>query len=142
MSFTILLVDDDDVAVEAMQRSMINSKVLLPVVVAEDGQVALDILQNKHPDKTIRLPYIVLLDINMPRMDGFEFLDAIRADPILKPTIVFMLTTSGLDSDRARAYDKNIAGYLVKSSVGEQFKYLFALLQDYCAAVRPPPLVE
>lgn len=138
MSCTILLVDDDDVSVEAVLRSMKKSKVPLPIVVAEDGQVALDILRGMHPVKKITSPIITLLDINMPRMNGFEFLDVIREDQKLKPTIVFMLTTSGSDADRAKAYNKNIAGYMVKSAVGEQFKNLFSLLANYNNAIALP----
>lgn len=138
MTCTILLVDDDDVAVESVQRSMTKANVPFPIVVAEDGQVALDILKGKHATKTITEPVIVLLDINMPRMNGFEFLDNIRNDEKLKPTIVFMLTTSSNDSDKAKAYNKNIAGYMVKSAVGDQFKHLFSLLEQYCNSVALP----
>lgn len=128
--FTILLVDDDDVAAEAIQRSIKKANISLPIVVAEDGQIALDILHGKHPDKKINSPIITLLDINMPRMNGFEFLDAVRADPALHNLIVFMLTTSGSDSDRAKAYSKNIAGYMIKDSIGEQIHNLFAFIDD------------
>jgi CheY-like chemotaxis protein len=138
MSCNILLVEDDDVAAEAIQRSMRKAQIPLPLVVAEDGKVALDILRGKHPDKKIETPVIVLLDINMPRMNGFEFLDALRADPKLKPTVVFMLTTSSSDSDRAKAYNSNIAGYMVKDAVGEHFKQLFKLLESYCSTVLLP----
>jgi CheY-like chemotaxis protein len=138
MTCTILLVDDDDVAVEAVQRSMRKAQIPMHIVVAEDGQVAYEILKGKHPTKTINTPMIVLLDINMPRMNGFEFLDLIREDERLKPTIIFMLTTSGSDADRAKAYNKNIAGYMVKDSVGEHFKNLFTLLEVYRNSVALP----
>lgn len=138
MSCSILLVDDDDVAVEAVLRSMKKANIPLPIVVAEDGQVAIDILKGRHPTKTINKPVIVLLDINMPRMNGFEFLDLIRADVHLKPTIVFMLTTSNSDADREYAYNKNIAGYMVKNSVGHHFKHLFSLLETYHHSVTLP----
>jgi CheY-like chemotaxis protein len=138
MAFTILLVDDDDVAVEAVQRSMKKAHITIPVLVAEDGQVAFDILKGNHPTKKTNNPVIVLLDINMPRMSGFEFLDLIRADSKLKNTIVFMLTTSRSDEDQAKAYNKNIAGYIVKDSVGEQFKHLFSLLDGYDKSIALP----
>jgi CheY-like chemotaxis protein len=138
MSCNILVVEDDDVAAEAIQRGLRKANIPLPLVIAEDGQVALDILRGKHPTKKVELPVIVLLDINMPRMNGFEFLDALRADPKLKPTVVFILTTSSADTDRAKAYNSNVAGYMVKSAVGEQFKHLFNLLEDYCQTVLLP----
>lgn len=143
MTCTILVVDDDDVAVESVQRNMNKAKVPLPIMVAEDGKVALDILQGKHATKKIVAPVIVLLDINMPRMNGFEFLEALRADEALKPTIVFMLTTSSADADRAKAYNKNIAGYMVKNLVGTQCKNLLALLQEYSQSIAlPQPIAQ
>lgn len=134
----ILLVEDDDVAAEAVLRSMKKSEVDFPIVVAEDGQIALDILQGAHPTKVIKGPFVVLLDINMPRLNGFEFLERIRADDDLKKTVVFVLSTSGADVDRTRAYNENIAGYMVKDKVGPQFSKLFALLNDYAEAVVLP----
>ena len=138
MFCNILLVEDDDVAVESIQRSMLQADVSFPITVAEDGLVALEILRGLHPDKKIQEPLVVLLDLNMPRMNGFEFLQAIRSDEILKPTVVFILTTSGSEVDRARAYNENIAGYMVKDKVGPQFSKLFQLLNNYASVVYLP----
>jgi len=74
----------------------------------------------------------------MPRMNGFEFLQHLRADPNLHDEVVFVLTTSDADTDRTRAYHENIAGYMVKASVGPQFSKLAQLLQSYRSAVRLP----
>jgi len=62
-------------------------------------------------------PYIILLDLNMPRMSGIEFLEVIRHDDALRDTVVFVLTTSKADEDRTAAYKKHVAGYIVKSDV-------------------------
>lgn len=129
-SLNILLVDDDDVAVENVMRSMDKCGVRFPVVVAEDGQDALDILRNKHPTKKIEEPYLVLLDLKMPRMDGFEFLKEIRQDLALEETEVFILTTSDSNFDRAKAYHENVAGYLLKDST-TMFNWLFSSLPKY-----------
>ena len=134
----ILLVEDDDVAVESVLRGMKKCKVNFPITVAENGQVALDILQGNHPTKKLQTPFVVLLDINMPILNGFEFLEIIRADSKLKKTVVFVLSTSSSDVDKTRAYDGNIAGYMVKDKVGPQFSKLFALLNDYAEAVALP----
>jgi CheY-like chemotaxis protein len=134
----ILLVDDDDVAVESVMRGMSKFEVNFPIVVAEDGKVALDILQGAHPTRKIEEPYVVLLDLNMPNMNGFDFLEAVRSDPDLKKTIVFVLTTSSSDADRLRAYNENIAGYMVKNMVGPQFSTLFTLLNNYAEVVAMP----
>ena len=134
----ILLVEDDDVSTEAVIRSLRKFGFSDPVVTAEDGQVALDVLRAKHPERTIDKPYVILLDLNMPRMNGFEFLQEVRADPALKESVIFVLTTSSADSDKLRAYQENVAGYMVKTSVGPQFSKLAMLLQDYAAAVDLP----
>jgi CheY-like chemotaxis protein len=71
-------------------------------------------------------------------MNGFEFLQELRSDQKLRDTVVFVLTTSGADSDRTRAYQENIAGYMVKSAVGPQFSKLVKLLDDYHSTVQLP----
>lgn len=135
---TILLVDDDDVAQEAVIRSFKIYNIQFPIVTASDGQEALDILRGLHPDKQIDGPIIVLLDLNMPRMNGFEFLQTLRTDLILSSTVVFVLTTSSADSDRVRAYEEYISGYMVKSAAGPQFGKLAALLSHYQNSVSLP----
>lgn len=135
---SILLVDDDDVAAEAVIRSLRKANLELDIVVAENGQQALDIISN-NSEKTIGAPYIVLLDLNMPVMNGFEFLEHTRNDPNLKELIIFILTTSDDDRDRSKAYYQNVAGYMVKSCVGPQFSKLIKLLDAYACAVRMQP---
>lgn len=134
----LLLVDDDDVATESVMRSLARCEMNPEVVTAEHGLEALDILQGRHPDKHIHKPYLVLLDLNMPRMNGFEFLENLRADDKLRDAVVFVLTTSDADTDRTRAYHENIAGYMVKSCVGPQFRHLASLLDAYQQTVRLP----
>lgn len=134
----LLLVDDDDVAAEAVVRSLRKHTVDFPVTLARDGIEALEILRKTHPDLSIEKPYIILLDLNMPRMNGFEFLQEIRNDNQLRDSVVFVLTTSDFDADRTRAYQENIAGYMVKLAVGPQFSKLAALLNDYRNVVALP----
>lgn len=134
----ILLVDDDDVASESVERGLRKNGVDFPVFKAVDGREALDILRGLHPDQHISRPYLILLDLNMPRMNGFEFLQELRADRDLRDSVVFVLTTSNSDTDRTQAYHSNIAGYMVKSAVGPQFSKLVRLLQDYHATVVLP----
>jgi CheY-like chemotaxis protein len=138
LPLTVLLVDDDDVAVESVIRSLRKHNVLWPILVAEDGSIALEILRGQHDHIKIAQPYVILLDLNMPRMNGFEFLQAARTDPLLRETIVFILTTSSSDTDRARAYQECIAGYMVKSAVGPQFSKLARMLIEFRAAVSFP----
>jgi len=133
-NFSLLLVDDDDVAAEAVVRGLRKHSMECSIVIAEDGKTALQILRGTH-DRKISQPLLVLLDLNMPRMNGIEFLKELRGDTALKATVVFVLTTSGADADRARAYDQCIAGYMVKSGVGPQFKGLERLLTEYRSTV-------
>lgn len=138
MPINILLVEDDDVAAEAVSRNLKKLSIDYPIIHANDGLEALEILLNKHSEKIITKPFLVLLDLNMPRMNGFEFLNTIRSDDKLKESVVFVLTTSDDDKDRSRAYHECIAGYMVKSSVGPQFAKLAALLESYKMAVTLP----
>lgn len=134
-SLELLLVDDDDVACESVVRGLRKHDVTYPVHVAHDGIEALEMLR-AGPRQGITGPIIVLLDLNMPRMNGFEFLQELRSDPDLYKLVVFVLTTSRAEYDIDLAYAKNIAGYLVKTAVGPQFRKLARLLDDYGAAVR------
>ena len=138
MPINILLVEDDDVAAEAVVRSLRKHSVNAPITLAQDGLEALEILREEHPQQHIEKPYVVLLDLNMPRMNGFEFMQEVRADQELSESVIFVLTTSDNEQDRARAYAKNIAGYMVKSAVGPQFAKLASLLDSYRAAVKLP----
>lgn len=134
----ILLVEDDDVAAESVVRSLRKNGVQYAVTLAEDGRIALEILRGTHAQRRVDKPYIILLDLNMPRMNGFEFLQELRADEALRESVVFVLTTSSSDEDRTRAYQENIAGYMVKAAVGPQFSKLARLLDTYLAAVKLP----
>ena len=132
----ILLVDDDDVDREMVIRGFKQQRISNCITTAENGAEALEILRNNLPpyDK----PFIILLDLNMPGMNGFEFLDALREDPNLKDSIVFVLTTSRADADRAKTYEKNIAGYIVKSDVGPSFAKAVKLLECFWTTVTLP----
>lgn len=135
---SVLLIDDDDVACESVIRSFKKYNLPMKIVAAHDGMEALDILHNKHPDKSIERPFITLLDLNMPRMNGFEFLEVVRDDEELKSVVIFVLTTSDDHNDRIRAYQKQIAGYMVKSEVGPQFSKLANLLTEYNQTINLP----
>ncbi|AZV80375.1 response regulator [Parasedimentitalea marina] len=133
----ILLVDDDDVDAEMVIRGFKKSRIGNDITVAEDGFQALSILRENGND-AFRKPFIVLLDLNMPRMNGFDFLEELRNDENLRDSIVFVLTTSKADVDRTRSYEKNIAGYIVKSEVGPSFTKAIDLLKCYWTTVTLP----
>ena len=135
MTVSILLVDDDDVARETMIRSLKKNRIDISVVEAEDGYAALQILLGNDPHRSITKPLIVFLDLNMPRMDGFEFLNLVRGNPDIADTVVYVLTTSDSETYLREAYDKNVAGYLVKSTIGPDFGRLAHLMDTEAIAV-------
>ena len=134
----VLVVDDDDVAIEAVLRSFRKHEVPCRTLTASDGAEALAILRDQHPSKRLECPVLVLLDLNMPGMDGFQFLQAVRADAQLRRTVIFVLSTSTRDQDRDRAYDEQVAGYMVKSAVGPQFSRLAEFVGKYACTQQLP----
>ena len=131
----ILLVEDNEVDVEAIKRAFRKHRIANPIITAKDGLEALEILKNQEDAKP---PVLVLLDLNMPRMSGIEFLQELRDDPDLRKTIVFVLTTSKSEEDKVASYDLNVAGYMVKSEVGKDFINLVEMLDHYWKVVEFP----
>lgn len=135
---TLLIVEDDELDLMGIQRALKELKINNPMARAKDGLEALDMLKGQNGHEKLSKPYIILLDLNMPRMDGVEFLEAIRKDENLKRSVVFVLTTSDADTDIMRAYNYNIAGYIVKSDAKESFKEAISLLDAYWTIVLLP----
>ncbi|MDG1046861.1 MAG: response regulator [Flavobacteriaceae bacterium] len=122
---TILLIEDDAIEILKFNRSLIKLREVHELIEAHNGENALDILaENSQID-------LILLDLNMPKMNGFEFLKQLRTDPNLKyiPTVV--LTTSINRSDLKQAYSIGIAGYLVKPLKYEDYVLKIASLLNY-----------
>ncbi|MFK7941279.1 MAG: response regulator [Roseovarius sp.] len=134
----ILIVDDDQVSVMAIKRALKKLKILNPVVVAKDGQEALNILRGAFGQNRLLPPFLVTLDLNMPRMDGFEFLEQVRKDPSLQRAVIFVLSTSDTPSDIANAYANNIAGYIVKDDLGDSFVKALDMIDSYTKIVELP----
>ena len=134
----LLLVEDDDVDVMGIQRALQSLKVSNPITVARDGVEALECLRGENSKEKICRPYIILLDLNMPRMGGIEFLDEIRADSELKKSVVFVLSTSSADEDIIDAYDHNVAGYIVKTDPLNSFVDAVRLIDYYWTIVELP----
>ncbi|WP_024871900.1 response regulator [Tolumonas lignilytica] len=132
---TILLVEDDDVDVMGVERALKKLKIANPIVRARDGMEGLALL--REPAAVPR-PYIILLDLNMPRMNGLEMLAELRNDPVLSSAVVFVLTTSKADEDIVVAYQQHVAGYIVKSQVGDGFLRIMGMLDHYWRVVELP----
>lgn len=134
----VLLVEDDDVDVMAVKRSFRELRIANPLFEARDGIEALERLRGKQGIPPIPSPFIILLDLNMPRMNGMEFLEEIRKDPQLHASIVFVMTTSSDENDRVRAYNYNVAGYVLKHSPGRSFIDAVSMLEHYWRIVELP----
>lgn len=135
---SILTVEDDDIDAKSIERALKKLKILNPLYRACDGIEALAFLRGEEGHEAIKSPYIILLDLNMPRMNGIEFLDEIRKDEQLRNSIVFVLTTSKADEDRVAAFKHNVAGYIVKSEVGDGFIGALDLIEHYWRIVELP----
>jgi CheY-like chemotaxis protein len=131
----ILLVEDDEVDVMNVQRAFERNHLKSALYVAGNGLEALAMLRGQDVPKDRRL---VLLDLNMPKMNGIEFLEALRGDPELASTPVVVLTTSNDYQDKLDAYNFNVAGYLLKPVTFSSFSERIATLDKYWSLVEMP----
>lgn len=129
---TILLVEDDEVDVKALRWAFDKLKIANPLVVAHDGVEAWEMLQD------LPRPFLIITDINMPRMNGIELLRKIRQSENLRDSIVFALTTSNDEQDKIDAYDLNVAGYMLKTDMGTSFTRAISMIDNYWKVVEFP----
>ena len=127
----ILLVEDDEVDIMNVQRAFKKNNIRNTLHIARNGIEALDALRGTNPNLIIPSPRVILLDINMPRMGGIEFLTALRKYPEHRAASVFVMTTSNEESDKIAAYDLNVAGYILKPLSFEGFSSAVAILNHY-----------
>lgn len=107
---TILLVEDDKVDVMTVKRAMGDLKITNKLTHVSNGLEALDYLRNSDNE----MPCIMLLDINMPKMNGIELLREIKKDERLKKIPVVILTTSNAEKDKTETFNLSVAGYMIK----------------------------
>ena len=131
----ILLVEDDQVDQMNVKRAFERNNIMNPLYVAENGVEALAMLRDGRVPDARRL---ILLDLNMPMMNGIEFLKMLRADEKLGATPVVVLTTSNDEQDKVQAYNLNVAGYLLKPVTFSNFVELTAALNKYWTLVEMP----
>jgi CheY-like chemotaxis protein len=124
---SILLVEDDEVDVMNVKRAFSKNNIKNPLFVAGNGVEALYMLNNVIAP----LPKIIILDINMPKMNGIEFLKLLREDEKLMGISVFVMTTSNEESDKINAYNLNVAGYILKPLSFEKFVSSVATLKYF-----------
>jgi len=133
MTASILTVDDSPSLRMAIRIALTGAG--YDVTEAGDGVEGLAAAGAKRFD-------LIITDLNMPNMDGFQFLEELRADAELKRTVVFILSTSSRDQDRSRAYDEHVAGYMVKSAVGPQFAQLAQFITKYATTQNLPTMAH
>ncbi len=127
---SIMLVEDDEVDVMNLKRAFKKNNITNPLYLAGNGLEALDLLR-KCGTEDMPLPKIILLDLNMPKMNGIEFLKELRKDEKLHGLSVFVMTTSNKDNDIIDAYNLNVAGYILKPLSMDKFMNAVAALSNY-----------
>lgn len=130
----ILLVEDDDVDAMTTQRALGELKVTNELIHKIDGEEGLEYLR----DENNRKPCVILLDLNMPRMNGFEFLKITKADTMLRKIPVVVLTTSDADEGIVESYNLGVAGYIVKPVSYQQFVEAMKTVNMYWTLSRLP----
>jgi CheY-like chemotaxis protein len=138
----ILLVEDNEDDVVIIQEVFTDMRLATLINVVRDGEEALAYLQQKGKYKVACMPDIVLLDINMPKKNGFEVLEAMKKDPRLQSLPVIMMTTSHREEDVVRAYAKGACSYIHKHVDLDQFKQLIKQFEHYWTGVSRVPLVR
>jgi len=131
----ILLVEDDDIDALTVQRTLKALAAPNPLDRATDGEDALAWLRDPSRPR----PGLILLDLNMPRMNGIEFVAEIKRDPLLCLIPVVVLTTSAEEGDRMAAFSQSVAGYMVKPVDYPQFVKVMSLIREYWMTSSTPP---
>jgi CheY-like chemotaxis protein len=136
----VLLIDDDEVDIMNVKRAFKRNNITNPLYVAQNGIEALAMLRGEPQAEQVLPPTrrVILLDLNMPKMGGLEFLKELRADPDLQYTPVVVLTTSSEERDRVEAYRLNVAGYILKPVTFGNFAEVMATLNNYWALCELP----
>lgn len=131
----ILLVEDDRIDAMTVQRALRELNSPNPLRHVTDGEKALEHLRNPANQR----PGLILLDLNMPRMNGIEFLTIAREDPELRSIPVVVLTTSREEADRLKSFNRNVAGYMVKPVDFAQFVEVMRVIGRYWLTSEAPP---
>ncbi|MBL7924768.1 MAG: response regulator [Bacteroidia bacterium] len=131
-TLTILHIEDDQVDRMVIERVIKRLNITNNILHAANGEEALELLKRSQTSGAPEsIPNVILLDINMPKMNGLEFLKELRAEPHFRHISVFVVTTSSDDADRKEAYQYNVAGYIIKPVDISQFESTFQILANY-----------
>ncbi|MCL4145601.1 UNVERIFIED_CONTAM: hypothetical protein GTU68_028707 [Idotea baltica] len=131
----ILLVEDDPSDVLLLRKALKESNIFSTLSVARDGLDALNFLKRSSGHEDARRPDLIFLDLNMPRMDGREFLQAMKLDPSFRGIPVIVLTTSDADKDVCASYNLQASCYVTKPAKLDQFKVVLQSIKDFWLSV-------
>lgn len=131
----ILLVEDSPADIALTREILAESRVLANLEVVEDGQAALDYLAKAKTDEAIPTPDLILLDLNLPKRNGFEVLEEIKSDPYLRRIPVVVLTTSDEEADVLESYDLHANSYITKPIDFQQFHGMIRTFEDFWFSV-------
>lgn len=133
----IILIEDDDIDTAFVQSQLDKHKLKNPFLRAKDGVEALELFDNPIFQNGYQKPCVILLDLNLPRMNGIRLLGKIREMPTLKNSIIYILTTSARDQDIRDSYGYNIAGYILKDNAESFLQFLpqFFQFNEFSEAV-------
>ncbi len=134
---TLFIIDDDDVDMDAIKRTLKAIHITNPTIRAKDGVEALAMLRGEDGHHAIEGPVIILLDLNMPRMNGHEFLKELNASAEFAGTPVFVMTTSDTDDDIIGAYQQSVQGYIIKSDMKDSLREAFEDFESRITIVMP-----
>jgi CheY-like chemotaxis protein len=130
----VLLVEDDSIDAMTVKRAFKDLKVQNPLVHAVNGEEALDYLRDEGNEK----PCVILLDLNMPKMNGIDFLKVVKDDDVLKKIPVVVLTTSTEETDVVESFELSVGGYIVKPVDYKKFVEAIRTVELYWTLSRLP----
>ena len=131
----ILLVEDNDGDIFLTKKAFEKAKIANNICVAKDGEIAVQMLRKENEHKDLTTPDLILLDINLPKKDGKQVLEEIKADPDLKRIPVVILTSSQAEQDVLKTYDLHANSYVVKPINLEKFKDVVSAIEDFWSSI-------
>lgn len=138
-AMNILMVEDNDIEFDILRRGLQKIDAKSNLVRARDGLEALEILSTGSANSALIHPFVILLDINMPRMNGHEFLATLREDPQISDSRVIIFTTSDNPRDVVRAYGRNAVGYVIKPDSSQALQKALKTILEYWECCAHPP---
>lgn len=133
-TLNIVLIEDDEIDGEIFARDLAATDIPYRLTRFFDGQSALLALKQAAELRLKAFPSVIFLDLCLPGMNGFEFLDQIHKDPALETAVVFVISGASNDRIKAEASSRHISGYLEKDQLGRKDGHLAAILRPYWQA--------